>query len=85
MDATETFCLELLENFIDGYIREHSAALIYWCHSLRNWDFHLGSDKKTIQTGNDEFGYTNPEWENRQCHQGICRGCQGNTAVSCGD
>ena len=41
---TETLCLKLVENLIDRYIREHDAAMIYWNHSLNDWDYHHSSD-----------------------------------------
>ena len=44
LDATETFCLKLMENLIDRYIRENNAAMIYFHHGLNDWDYHLGSD-----------------------------------------
>ena len=45
LDGTETFCLRLMENLIDRYIRENNAAMIYFHHGLNDW-VYLGSDTK---------------------------------------
>jgi len=45
MEEYQTLSLEQLEKVIDGYIREHNAAMIYWHHNLNNWDYLLHSDR----------------------------------------
>ncbi len=49
MGEFQNFILEDSENVIDKYIREDNAAMIYWHHANKNWDYFLGSDAKLFK------------------------------------
>ena len=48
MDAIETHSLEQHENVIDAWVKEKDAAVIYWHHFLKVWDYLLVCDKEII-------------------------------------
>jgi hypothetical protein len=35
----DAFLCDWLEIYIDRYIREHNADIIYWCHSIGHWKY----------------------------------------------
>ena len=49
MDDIETHSLEPHENVIDAWVREKNAAMIYWHHQHKIWDYLLGSDAKLFK------------------------------------
>ena len=49
MGEFQNFILEDSENVIDKYIRDDNAAMIYWHHANKNWDYFLGSDTKLFK------------------------------------
>ncbi len=49
MDETQTLSLEPLENGIDGYVKEKNAAMIYWHHQHKIWEYLFGSDAKLFK------------------------------------
>ena len=49
MDEIETLSLEPHENMIDAYVREKNAAMIYWHHQQKIWDYLLGCDAEIIK------------------------------------
>ena len=48
MDAIETQSLEQHENVINAWVREKDAAVIYWHHFLKVWDYLLVCDEEII-------------------------------------
>ena len=48
MDAIETHSLEQHENVIDAWVKEKDAAVIYWHHFLKVWDYLLVCDEEII-------------------------------------
>ncbi len=48
MDEIETHSLEQHENVIDAWVREKDAAMIYWHHQQKIWDYLLVCDKDII-------------------------------------
>ena len=48
MDTIDTHSLEQHENVIDAWVKEKDAAVIYWHHYLKVWDYLLVCDKEII-------------------------------------
>ena len=47
--------LEQHENVIDAWVKEKDAAVIYWHHFLKVWDYLLVSDKEIINGEMDKL------------------------------
>ena len=48
LDDIETHSLEPHENVIYAYVTENDAAMIYWLHQQKIWDYLLGCDQEII-------------------------------------